>query len=133
MKWAGIMLVLALLGGVAHADAKAGKKLYAGAMKLYRAKKLGAAKDELMKAVAEDPTAVQAHWDLARVASLLGDAETASAQLGWLTEAAQGGNRVAEKLLDKGAKEPDLAFMLSDPGAREMLKLHDADEYGDEG
>lgn len=88
------------------------------AMRKLRAKDFAGAAADFRAAIALDPGHVKAHYNLACLASLTKDRETALAELRWL--ASSGLPEAAQKIA-KAARDPDLAYIRSDPEAQKLL------------
>jgi hypothetical protein len=115
----GRFIVVARLA-TAGADAASGIAVAANerGMKRYRAKEYREAAEEFRAAIAADPSHVKAHYNLACVASLLGDKAAAIEQLEWLRRSSD--PRAAASLA-KAASDPDLAPIAGDPRVRELI------------
>jgi hypothetical protein len=87
-------------------------------MQRYRAGDLERAALQFRVAVELDPTYVNAHYNLACVASRLGDPETALVELRWLKAST---DPVARQKLAKAEIDPDLDFVSSLPEVRVLL------------
>jgi tetratricopeptide repeat protein len=111
--WFG--LVLACAAAAAPGDAVASPAGGAAAnqrgMALLRQKKWQAAEAEFKKAIAEDPTSVNAHYNLACAASRAHDADTAIWELAWVGDRAAWVDQ-AKAAAKKAASDDDLAWAI---------------------
>jgi hypothetical protein len=89
-------------------------------MKRYRAGELVGAAEQFHVAIDADPRYIVSHYNLACVASLLGDAKTAVAELRWLDEPSDSQRWTK---LAKAAADPDLDFVSPVPAVRQLLGL----------
>jgi hypothetical protein len=87
-------------------------------MRKFRAKDFAGAAADFRAAIDASSTHVKAHYNLACLASVTRDRETALAELRWL--AASGLPEAAGKLV-KARTDPDMAFIRSDPAAQKLL------------
>jgi hypothetical protein len=94
-------------------------------MKHYRAGELSAAAEQFRSAIRLDGSYVNAHYNLACVASRLGDVETALIELGWLDEPE---DPQRWKKLTRAAGDADIDFVSAVPKVRELLGLSPFDE-----
>jgi hypothetical protein len=81
---------------------------------------LARAAEQFRDAIRLDPTYVNAHYNLACVASRLRDVTTAVRELRWLADDT---NPEGNAKLDKSASDPDLDFISTLPAVRERLGL----------
>jgi hypothetical protein len=88
-------------------------------MKRYRARQWAAAASDFRNSIAHDPGHVQAHYNLACVASLQHQKGAALAELRWL---ATSNDPEAAVKLGKGKTDPDLAFIAADPEGQKLLQ-----------
>jgi hypothetical protein len=87
-------------------------------MQRYHAGELRGAAEQFRVAIDSDSSYVNAHYNLACVASRLGDSKTALKELAWLAE-----NKDGHIKLSKARVDPDLDFVSVLPEAREKLGL----------
>jgi len=113
-------LVNAQLAVAGFAPLKRGEasELNTRAVRKLRAKDFAGAAADFRAAIALDPDHVKAHYNLACLASLTKDRDTALAELRWL--AASGLPEAAQKML-KAGKDPDLEYIRADPEAKALL------------
>jgi hypothetical protein len=95
----------------ASADAAKAKAANSRGYALHKAKNFRGAMVEYRKAVAEDPAYLLAHYNLACVASLLHDGDTAIAELAWVYDRATW-DPAAKAAIAKVQKDRDLAWLL---------------------
>lgn len=87
-------------------------------MQRYRAGELLGAAEQFKVAIDSDNSYVNAHYNLACVASRLGDSATAVKELGWLAADA---DPASHAKLGKAKSDPDLDFVSALPGVRSQL------------
>jgi hypothetical protein len=87
-------------------------------MKAYRAKNYALATKKFRDAIAADVSFVTAHYNLACVAALQNDKQTAIAELKWLAASA---DPQAKAKLKKAATDPDLRSLAGDAEAKALL------------
>jgi len=87
-------------------------------MRKFRAKDFSGAAADFRAAIDASSTHVKAHYNLACLASVTRDRETALTELRWL--AASGLSEAAEKL-HKARTDPDMAFIRAEPEAQKLL------------
>src|SRR3954453_2926633 len=85
-------------------------------MQRYHAGELRGAAEQFKVAIDSDGSYVNAHYNLACVASRLGESATALKELSWLAS-----NKEAEAKLEKAHTDPDLDFISVLPDARAKL------------
>jgi hypothetical protein len=119
-------LIWLALGGVAWAkpEPPLARKVAIAAntlgMQRYHAGELIGAAEQFKVAIDSDATYPQAHYNLACVASRLGDATTAVNELGWL---AGDGDPASRAKLAKAKTDPDLDYVSALPAVRDKLGL----------
>jgi hypothetical protein len=88
------------------------------AMRKFRSKDWASASADFRAAIARDGGHVKARYNLACLASITGDRETALEQLRWLaaSELPEAGQKIV-----KARTDPDLAFIRGDPEAQALL------------
>jgi hypothetical protein len=89
-------------------------------MQRYHSGELLGAAEQFRVAIDSDKSYVQAHYNLACVASRLGDTTTAVAELGWLADDSDPASR---SKLGKAKSDPDLDYVSALPDARDKLGL----------
>ncbi len=89
-------------------------------MQRYRSGELVGAAEQFRVAIDSDQSYVNAHYNLACVASRMGDTATALKELSWL---ADGPDPQRRSKLSKAKRDPDLDFVSALPQAREKLGL----------
>jgi len=94
------------------------RRANANGMKAYRAKNFVVATKKFNDAIAADASLVTAHYNLACVAALQGDKPTALRELKWLSASTA---PEAKAKLKKGATDPDLQSLATDPEAKALL------------
>ncbi len=107
------LMALALVcaaAGIVHADVAKAKAANARGIALHKKKKFKEAAAEYRAAIAEDPTFMLAHYNLACVGSLMKDQETASREMAWVADRATWDDP-ATKAAVKGRKDKDLAWI----------------------
>jgi len=115
-----------LVAGVAQArpEPPLARKLAIAAntlgMQRYHAGELVGAAEQFKVAIDSDATYVNAHYNLACVASRLGDATTAIKELGWL---ADDKDPASHAKLAKAKSDPDLDYVSALPAVRDRLGL----------
>jgi hypothetical protein len=87
-------------------------------MQRYRAGELRGAAEQFRVAIDSDASYVVAHYNLACVASRVGDTTTALKELAWLAEDKDPTSRAK---LEKAKSDPDLDYLSALPAARELL------------
>jgi hypothetical protein len=89
-------------------------------MQHYRSGEFSLAAEQFRAALKADESYVNAHYNLACVASRMGDAATAISELGWLSAQSDSASRAK---LAKAKSDPDLDYVSAFPKAREKLAL----------
>jgi HEAT repeat protein len=116
-----LLVAIAALPALAIADpAPAARAANTSGMRLYKAKRYADAIQELTRAIALDPSYVNARYNLACTHALLGHRDAAVAQLEWLQHSS---DPAARAKLDKARNDPDLAQLRDDAGVRRLLGL----------
>ncbi len=136
-----ILAVLAVVAwsGSAAADRATAKTLLAKGLKEYQAKHYDAAFDLFLDAEEADVSFPDPHYQVARIASLLGNSATSINSLNRLKVlldlALDAGNEKEMKAIDaliiKSDKDRDFDFISSDLEARKLLEHADADSLDD--
>lgn len=88
-------------------------------MKAYKAKDYAAAGEKFKSAIAADPGFPLPHYNLACVAALTGDKDTARGQLEWLARSTE---PQARRTLIKASRDPDMKALADDPQAQKILQ-----------
>jgi hypothetical protein len=109
--WFGLVLACAAASGEAVASPAGGTAANQRGMGLMRQKKWDAAEAEFKKAIAEDPTSVTAHYNLACAASRAHDADTALWELAWVGDRAAWVDQ-AKAAAKKAPGDDDLAWAI---------------------
>lgn len=109
--WFGLALACAAAPGEAVASPAGGTAANQRGMGLMRQKKWEAAEAEFKKAIAEDPTSVTAHYNLACAASRAHDADTALWELAWVGDRAAWVDQ-AKAAAKKAPGDDDLAWAI---------------------
>jgi len=104
------LLAVACATGAGHADPAKAKAANTRGYALHKAKNYKAAAVEYKKAIAEDPAYLLAHYNLACVASLLHDADTATGELAWVFDRATW-DPAAKSAIAKASNDRDLAWL----------------------
>jgi hypothetical protein len=119
-----VCLFLVLGGAREAAEPSLNRKVAVAAntlgMQRYRAGELRGAAEQFRVAIDSDASYVVAHYNLACVASRVGDTSTALKELTWLSEDKDPMSRAK---LEKAKSDPDLDYVSSLPAARELLGL----------
>jgi hypothetical protein len=122
-----VLFVVVVLGGtvaLAKPDAALNRRIAIAAnslgMQRYHSGELLGAAEQFRVAIDSDGEYVNAHYNLACVASRLGDKTTALKELSWL---ADDGDAQRKAKLAKAKSDPDLDFVSALPEAREKLGL----------
>jgi hypothetical protein len=119
-----VLLVIVAVGGGALADPPLNRRVAAAAntlgMQRYHAGELVGAAEQFRVAIDSDGTYVNAHYNLACVASRLGDIATALKELAWLAEDS---DPASKSKLVKAKTDPDLDYISVLPEARDRLGL----------
>jgi thioredoxin-like negative regulator of GroEL len=91
-------------------------------MRKFRARDWVGAAADFRAAIEASPDHVKAHYNLACLAAITGDRETALAQLRWLaaSDLAEAGQRIA-----KARTDPDMSFIRDDPEVQDILRRDD--------
>lgn len=105
-----VLLVVVSWSAIAEADTKAATAANTRGYALHKKKKFAEAAIEYRKAIAEDPAHLLAHYNLACVASLTKDADTAKDQLRWIADRS-GWDKAAAAVIKKAAKDKDLVWI----------------------
>lgn len=108
--WLGLALACTAAPGAAASPAGGAAANQRG-MGLLRQKKWTAAEAEFKKAIAEDPTSVNAHYNLACAASRAHDADTALWELAWVGDRAAWVDQ-ARAAAKKAVSDDDLAWAI---------------------
>lgn len=112
------LAVLCAAAGTSAADTAKAKAANTRGFALHKQKSYKAAAVEYRKAIAEDPSYLLPHYNLACVASLTKDADTARAELAWVFDRATW-DSAAKTAVTKASKDRDLAWILdNDEDAR---------------
>src|SRR3954471_23833474 len=121
-----VLICLLVLGGAAQAkpEPPLNRRVAVAAntlgMQRYHAGELAGAAEQFKVAIDSDDSYVNAHYNLACVASRLGDTTTAVQQLGWL---AGDGDPASRVKLGKAKSDPDLDYVSALPAVRDKLGL----------
>jgi tetratricopeptide (TPR) repeat protein len=111
----GLVIIAVLIGAtaIARADAPRARAANTRGYALHKQKKYKEAAVEYRKAIAEDPSYLLAHYNLACVASLLADSETALRQLAWVADRAAW-DPAARSAAEKARTDRDLEWLRKD-------------------
>lgn len=109
--WLGLALACAAAPGEAVASPAGGTAANQRGMGFMRQKKWADAEAEFKKAIAEDPTSVTAHYNLACAASRAHDADTALWELAWVGDRAAWVDQ-AKAAAKKAPTDDDLAWAI---------------------
>jgi hypothetical protein len=107
----GIALACVVPHGAVMASPTGGKTANTRGMGLMAQKKWAAAEAEFKKAIAEDPTSVTAHYNLACAASRAKDGDTAIWELAWVGDRGAWDDQ-AKRAAKKAPDDDDLAWAL---------------------
>jgi hypothetical protein len=119
-----LVIFLSSAAALAKPDAALNRRVAIAAnslgMQRYRSGELVGAAEQFKVAIDSDGEYVNAHYNLACVASRLGDSATALRELSWI---ADDGDGLRKAKLAKAKTDPDLDFVSALPEAREKLGL----------
>jgi tetratricopeptide (TPR) repeat protein len=108
--WIAVAMATMCWSAAADADTKAADAANARGLALHKKKKYVEAAAEYKKALAEDPSHLLAHYNLACVGSLSKDEATAKENLRWLADRSAW-DTAADKIMKKATKDADLVWL----------------------